>query len=461
MQYQKQQITQQQKLKMNPQLYQSIKLMALPVQELRLRIHEELERNPALELIEEKPEVSLDSQNEERQEEQEYFENSSDPGFTSGGMNDAASDSKRQFMEGALSRPENLHDHLLMQLSLQPIGPDEYEIGKLLINNLDDNGFHIEKPETLTHEAKYPILFNMIDLIRTFDPIGVCTADYRETLIVQTKLTENAPELALQVLEEHFYLLEKGRFDKLAKIMDISLDRVDEIIEFIKTLHPMPGIKYSTESSRYVIPDVVVRIKDGELVIILNDEEIPVLGINSFFSKLQQDKEIKDKSGHKYVQKYVRNKIKDARWFIRSINQRNDTLLKISKTIVEFQRDFFIKGPKFLVPLILKDVADEVGVHETTVSRISNAKYMQTEWGVFEIKHFFSNSISGTGSTGSRFSKEGVKAMIKEILDERTDEKKLSDQKISDELKKRGVNIARRTVAKYRNELDILSSYDR
>ena len=461
MQYQKQHITQQQKLKMNPQLYQSIKLMALPIQELKFRIHEELEINPALEILEEKTETSLDSHNEERGEELEYFENSSDPGFTRGSLNEEASDSKRNFMEGALSRPESLHEHLLWQLSVQPIADEEYEIGRLLINNLDDNGFHIEKPETLVKQSQLPVLYNMIEMIQSFDPLGVCTSDFRESLIVQAKSAGDAPEHTLDALENHFPLLEKGKFERLAKEMNISEEEVREIVTFVKTLHPMPGTLYSTENSRYVIPDVIVRIRDGDLVLVLNDEEIPVLGINSFFTKLQKNRSEEEQRPPREVQKYVKNKIKDAQWFIRSIHQRNETLLKISKAIIEFQRDFFIRGPKYLKPLTLKDVADEVGVHETTVSRIANAKYMQTEWGVFEIKYFFSNSISGTGSTGSRFSKEGVKAMIKEILEQNTNGKKLSDQKISDELEKRGVNLARRTVTKYRKELDILSSYDR
>ncbi len=446
---------------MNPQLYQSIRLMALPVQELKFRIHEEVENNPALEILEEKTETSLDSQNEERGEELEYFENSSDPGFTRGGLNEEASDAKQNFMEGALSRPENLHDHLLWQLSVQQITDEEYEIGRLLINNLDDNGFHIENPETLVKQAQLPKLYAMIEMIQGFEPVGVCTSDYRESLLVQAGYAQDVPDKAMEALENCFELLEKGKFDKLEKEMGITGEEVNEIVAFVKTLYPMPGIQFSTENSRYVIPDVIVRIKEGDLVLILNDEEIPVLGINSFFTKLQKEDEIKDKSDYKDVQKYVKNKIKDAQWFIRSIHQRNETLLKISKALIEFQRDFFVKGPKYLIPLTLKDVADEVGVHETTVSRIANAKYMQTEWGVFEIKYFFSNSISGTGSTGSRFSKEGVKAMIKEILEEKTNGKKLSDQKISDELKKRGVNLARRTVTKYRKELDILSSYDR
>jgi len=199
----------------------------------------------------------------------------------------------------------------------------------------------------------------------------------------------------------------------------------------------------------------MVTIKNGEFILVLNDEEIPVLGISPFFEETQNIK------GEKTTQQYVKNSIRDAKWFINSIHLRNKTLVRIATVIVEFQRNFFIKGPKYLVPLTLKDVAEEVKVHETTVSRISNAKYMQTEWGIFPIKYFFTNSISGAGSDGSRFSKEGVKEIIRELLEEDTSDKNLSDQKISNLLKLQGIKIARRTVAKYRSELSIDSSFER
>jgi len=197
---------------------------------------------------------------------------------------------------------------------------------------------------------------------------------------------------------------------------------------------------------------------DGEYQPILNDEEVPVLGINDFYTQLLRENKARDQ---KEVRSFVRDHVKDAQWFIRSIAQRNQTLLRISKAIVEFQRDFFRRGPKYLKPLTLKDIAQAVDVHETTVSRIANSKYIQTEWGIFELKYFFTNSISGAGSTGSQFSKEGVKHRIREIIEEHSSSKRLSDQKIADILAERGIKIARRTVAKYRQELDILSSYDR
>ncbi len=463
-QYQKPIITQQQTLKMNPQLLQSIQLMALPLQELKFKIQEELERNPALEVVEDRSEESLDSDIDRGAEEYDLFENSSDPGRP---LDQEASDRKQKFIEGALSRPESLHDHLMWQLRLQPIDEKSFEVGELLIQNLDDNGFHIEEPETLVKPEDRALLPDVIDLIRRFEPVGTCTRDYLESLLAQVRVLGGAPGHTVEVLEKYFDLLEKGKLEEIARKLRIRTEQVEEILEYIKTLDPFPGRRYSNETPTYVIPDLQVRVTDGEFVLMLNDEQIPVLGVNPFFTELMQTKNGSSAKGSarekrdKQTRTFVRSSLKDAKWFIRSIHQRNQTLIKIAKAIVEFQRDFFVKGPKHLAPLTLKDIADEVDVHETTVSRITTAKYIQTEWGIFELKYFFTNSISGAGSSGSRYSKEGVKQIIKEMIENDTSPKSLSDQKISDMLKKQGINIARRTVAKYRNELDIDSSYRR
>ena len=449
-------MAQEQRLKMNPQLYQSIQLMTLPLQELKFRIQEELEKNPALEVVEDRSTISLEEYPKKQGDDDDYFENSSDPGY-SRSTDDSEGDAKRKFIEGTLFRPESLHDHLIWQLRLHPIPPEWFDIGELLIRNLDENGFHLEPPEKLVKDVDEETLSEIIRLVQSLDPPGVCTADYRESLIVQTRLSPFAPEYTEEVLSEQLELLERGKYSEIAKKMKLEEDEVLEILEFIRTLNPFPGRAFSNESPRYVIPDLLIRLKDGEFVIVLNDEEIPVLGIDPFFTNLLEKKE----KAQRELKQYVNSNLKDARWFIRSIHMRNQTLLKVAKALIEFQRDFFLKGSKYLVPLTLKDIANAIGVHEATVSRISNGKYFQTEWGIFEIKYFFTNSISGAGSTGSRFSKEGVKQVIKEIILEEGGDKHLSDQKISDLLEKRGINLARRTVAKYRNELDISSSYNR
>jgi RNA polymerase sigma-54 factor len=437
---------------MNPQLYQSIRLMALPVVDLRETIQAELERNPALEIIEDKTTISLDSALKETKEEDDYFEATSDSGFTRRGTDEDA-DEQQKFIEGALSRPETLQEHLLWQLRLQPIDEDVRRIGELLIQNLDADGFHKEPVELLLKDEDPDKVAAALDLVRRLDPQGTCTANYKESLMVQAQLMPDAPDGILEALE-HLELLEKGKIAEVAKKIKRSEAEVNEILERIKELSPFPGRQFDSSEVRFVVPDVQVVRKNEEFVIILNDEEIPVLGINPFFMKLSDGKD-----GEKPVRDFVRENIKEARWFIRSINQRNHTLLKVMRAIVEFQRTFFAKGPKYLAPLTLKDIAQEIGVHETTVSRIANGKYVQTEWGIFEIRYFFTNSISGAGSSGSRYSKEAVKEIIREII--QSEEGSLSDQDIADLLSRRGIPLARRTVAKYRKELDLGSSYTR
>jgi len=442
---------------MNPQLVQSIQLMALPLQELKFRIQQELERNPALEIAEDPGTTSLEEA-VATPEEYEYFENSSDPGFTSSSYDESAGDSKRQFMEGALARPESLQEHLLWQLRLQPISDEEFEIGELLIRNLDENGFDREDPETLARPENRERLQRIREVIQSFEPVGTCVPDYRASLIVQARHAEDATPNAVAVLENHLEALEKGRYNEITRKLKITQQELEDEIGFIRTLTPFPGRLYSTEKPTYVIPDLLVTIRDGRLVIILNEEEIPVLGIDPFFDALAEDEEQRK---DKQVKRFVTHSVKDARWFIHSIQQRNQTLLKVARAVVEFQRDFFLRGPKYLMPLTLRDIAGEVGVHEATVSRITTGKYVQTEWGIFELKYFFSNAVSKTSSGGRQFSKEAVKENIREILEQESGDTHLSDQKIAELLLQRGIKIARRTVAKYRRELDISSSYDR
>jgi RNA polymerase sigma-54 factor len=482
MQLQRPSLLQTQQLRMNPHIYLSIKLMELPIMDLRETIEQELEQNPALEVLEDRGTVSLDEAISAPKEEDEYFETSSDPGFTRQSGEDAA-DERRRFIEGVLSRPETLQEHLLWQMQLEPIDSELRAIAEILIQNLDEDGFHKEPPETLFKAGPaFPVippprLAEAIHFIRGLDPAGTCTAGYRESLQVQIDLLPDAPEGIEQALD-HLELLEKERFAEAAKKMHCGEADARLFFERIKELSPFPGRRFATVSAqvRYVVPDIQVIRDEGEFVIMLNEEEIPVLGINPFFMEIAaskpaaQSKSNADNGSHtnavhnargadRPTRDFVRENIKEARWFIQSVNQRNHTLLRVTRAILEFQRPFFINGPKYLTPLTLGDIAKELGVHETTVSRTANGKYMQTEWGIFEIRYFFTNSISGIGSGGSRYSKAGVKATIQEIIG--AEDRRLSDQDISDLLAQRGISIARRTVSKYRKELDMGSSYTR
>lgn len=439
---------------MTPQLLQSIQIMTLPLQDLQFRIQQELEANPALDIVQEAPSISLND-GEERGEEYEYFENSSDPGFPDDNRFTGDENSKRAFMEGALSPPESLEEHLLWQLRLQPISDELFELGEILIRNLDENGFHLEDPMTLFPEDRHTDVLRLMETIRTFEPEGTCVSGFHESLVVQALQLVDPPAGTVEIVRDHLEPLERGRHREIARALKLTEEDVEAARETIKSLNPFPGRMFSTVAPGYVIPDLILKRKEGQFVLILNDEEIPVLGVDPMYQEIAGGA---DASARRFAGRGV----KEARWFINSIRQRNETLLKVARAILEFQRDFFLKGKKYLVPLTLKDIAREVDVSEATVSRISNSKYIQTEWGIFELKHFFSNSVAGVSSGGSRYSKEGVKEIVREILEEHDPEgKHLSDQKISELLMQRGIKIARRTVAKYRNELKISSSYER
>ncbi len=454
MQLQKPVLVQEQRQKLSPQMIQSIRLMALPLPELKDEIQQEIEANPALEVLEDRSTVSLESFPEEREADSDaarVYENASDPGYGRG--RDPNDDSKRMFLEGAISRAETLQEHLLWQLRLQPVPERIRSAAENLIQNLDSEGFHKEDPRLVCRDVPEDALRSALSLVRGFEPVGVCAADYRESLIIQAELCPEAPPRTVEVLRDHIELLEKGKHEDIRKRLKLAEADLAAILSFIKTLNPFPGRQYSSAEPLYVIPDIQVKLKDGEFVIVLNDEEIPVLGINPFFDRLSAEKH------DRTTDVFVKDNIRRAKWFIQSIHQRNKTLLKATRAIVEFQRSFFTKGPKHLAPLTLRDIAGEVGVHETTISRLANRKYVQTDWGIFELKYFFTNSISGAGSSGSRFSKEGVKQFIKEIIE--NEARALSDRDIADQLARKGINLARRTVAKYRLELNMDSSFGR
>jgi RNA polymerase sigma-54 factor len=475
---------QQMGVKMSPQIYQSLKLMELPLVDLREVIEEELEKNPALEVLEDKSTVSLDDAEPQQKEVEEYFETSSDSGFSHNGQaGAAASDEHLKFMEGVLTRPETLQQHLLWQLQLEPIDNELRIIANILIQNLDDDGFHKEPPDTLFN--KNPELLNVTDsavefspirlneairIVQQLDPVGCCTANYHEALKVQILSLNDVPSCMEDALE-YLELFERGKFSIAAKKMNCSEDDAHLCFDLLKKLSPFPGRRFTATEVRFVVPDIQV-IKDvtrsggqvgDDLVIIYNDEVIPVLGISPFFEEFEPEKRTSNSialaSADKSAKKFAKENVREARYFISSISMREHTLKLVAKAIVKFQRPFFKDGPQYLLPLTLGDIAGELGMHEATVSRAAHGKYMQTEWGIFELRYFFTNSISGTGSTGSHFSKGGVKAIIQELIG--ADERHLSDLEISEVLAQRGISLARRTVAKYRKELDLGSSYTR
>jgi len=436
-------------------LIQSIKLMAMPLTELREAIQEEIDKNPALEVVREAGEVDAPEPTETTIREERIadpFSNSSDPGYQPLPRGDA--DSKQRFLETAVSREESLHEHLLDQLRLMEVSPELAQLTEKIIWNLDDDGFHQEPPELLMESSKPGLLSEALRLIQSLDPIGCATVDWRESLLVQAAIRHDSPDDFQRFILKALPLMENKRWKEVRNSLQISIEDWEEYENYIRNLNPFPGRMYSVQASPYIIPDLVVRKMEGEYVLILNDEVLPVLRVDPEFERIKEDA-----SEDRDTMRFISDHSREARYFINSLAQRDNTLLKVARAIVEFQRDFFTGGPRFLKPLTLKNIAAEIGVHEATVSRITTNKYVQTDWGLYELKYFFTNSISGAGSSGSRVSKVAAKEIIKEILEQKDSGQRLSDQKLVDLLARRGINLARRTVAKYRNELDLPSSY--
>jgi RNA polymerase sigma-54 factor len=447
----------EQRQKLNPRMLQSIKILAMPIAELTEEIQAELEANPALEVLDDGSEVSLESYADDKTDSgtDTWEDENADFSYTS---SQGDEDSKQKFLEGAISLPETLQDHLLNQFRLLSLPAGKRDLGERLIQNLDDNGFNLTDPRELCPACSPEELREVIEIVQRLDPSGTCTDGYRESLIVQAAISPNAPTGTVETLRDYLDCLEKGKHAEIRKALTLKESQLEAIISFIKTLSPFPGRLFSTEKTRYVVPDLRIRVEENEFVIELNDEIIPVLGINPFFAEFS-----KAKHSGKEAASFVKGNIEKAKFFIGSIQQRNTTLIKVAKAIVKFQTKFFLEGPRAMRPLILRDVAEEIGVHETTVSRIANGKYVQTEWGIFELKRFFTNAVPATVSGTVQNSKESVKATLREILEtERSDDSPaLSDRELVDILARRGIKIARRTVAKYRGELDMDSSFSR
>jgi len=445
-------LTQEQRQTLSHQMLQSIRIMAMPIQELKETINAELEKNPALEVIYDPSVVSLDSirtnpeiagtTSTQQTETNTNYEKHTKP-----------KQSHQELFEKILSNEETLQEHLLEQLRIQPVSESILKAGELLIQNLDDKGFHIEDSFVVCKDFPQEDVHTAIDLIQHLEPIGTCTRNFQESLIVQAKLDPAAPPYAQVILERYFDLLEHNKTKEIQKLLKIDQEELEHILTYIKTLNPFPGRQYAPNNVRYITPDVIVRRENGDFIITINEEEFPVLSINPYFNTLLE------KQYDRATTLFVKENVRKAQEFIQSIQQRNKTLLRVVRALIDFQRAFFIKGPRHLAPLTLKDIAQHLELHESTISRLVNGKFIQTDYGIFELRYFFSNSISGAGSTGSRYAQGAVKEIIKEIIQNEPDA--LSDQAIAEKLALRGIQIARRTVAKYRKMLQLDSSFER
>ncbi|HHN74126.1 MAG TPA: RNA polymerase sigma-54 factor, partial [Acidobacteria bacterium] len=366
-------------------------------------------------------------------------------------------------MEKVLSSQGQLSDHLLWQLEMNFSGGHERMIGEAIIGNLDEKGYleaSIEElaamaPEGETWEPE--VVEAIRRRVQAFDPVGVASYDLRECLMVQLEVTGLADTLAARVVRDHMDLLERKRLSELEKILEVDPEQLDAIVEVIRQLDPRPGEKYNPQATTYITPDVYV-IKDGdEYRVLLNEDGLPRLRISPSYRKLLG--QAKSASSDATTNSFVREKVKAAFRLIRSLEERQRTIYKVAESIVKFQRGFLDKGLDNIRPLVLRDVAEDIGMHESTVSRVVNHKYMHTPRGLFEMRFFFHSGLASHG--GDAVSSLTVKEKIKRLVAAEDSKRPLSDQAIAEALRTEGLKIARRTVAKYREELRIPSSTQR
>ena len=361
-------------------------------------------------------------------------------------------------IENTLSTTGSLSDHLLWQLSLQTSDDRLREIGRAIIGNLDDDGYLVASVEEVAAMGEWPVtdVERALQHIQTFDPIGVAARDLQECLWLQIRHIGLEGTPSEKIVTEHLRLLQNHQVPEIARKLGMSIDDLKEHIEIIRNLDPKPGSRYNPTQSQYVIPDVYIVKVEDQYVAALNEEGLPQLRISPVYRRLL------DKSGQESndeTRAYVKDKFRSALWLIKSVDQRQKTIHKVATSIINFQREFLDHGIEYLRPLVLRDVANDIGMHESTVSRVVNNKYMHTPQGVFEMKYFFHSGISS--SYGESVSSVTIKQRIRKIIENEDPRKPLSDSKIVSILQKEGLMLARRTIAKYREELKIPTSNQR
>ncbi len=472
----RQQLRLSQQLVMTPQLQQAIKLLQLSRMEVMDVVREELEENPVLEEGQESPEekeaneeeLTVEKNDEQVQENikeddrngmedidwKTYLESYSLGGTTADSYED---DEDRPSYENLLTRKPSLSDHLLWQLNLSRLESQERAIACEIIGNIDDDGYLHVSVEELAAQAGCDCEYveGVLSAVQNFDPPGVASRNLQECLLKQLEQLEMSEDLAAVILRDHLDELENRRYQVIARSLQVPLDEIFSAAKFISGLDPRPGSQYGQEDVHYIIADIFVHKVSDEYIVVLNDDGLPNLRINSFYrNALSGAAKVDEKAGE-----YIQEKLRGALWLIKSIHQRQRTIYRVTKSIVKFQRDFFDRGVAHLKPLVLRDVAEDIEMHESTVSRVTTNKYVQTPQGLFELKYFFNSGINTTA--GDSIASESVKSKIKEILSAENTRKPFSDQKIVEILHDQGIEIARRTVTKYREMLGIGSSTQR
>ncbi len=447
-----------------PQLQQSLLILQAPLLELRNLVQQEMETNPVLEELPDEPtsderkdaETASDEKFKEEFDklaklDDEWRDYMAQSGSYTGRSQEA--DDKRQFFFDSIATQETLQQHLMGQLNQTVLSTDDRKTAELTIGNIDDNGFLQTTPEEMALNTGIPRedFENMLTLIQSFYPPGVGARDLRECLLIQLKREGKQNSLEYKIIAEHMPDLGKRRFPEIARRMGISVEQVQKCANNIAQLDPRPGQIFAASPQNYVLPDVTVEKVNGDYQVILNGEQIPHLRISNTYKDIMAQ----DGNGNE-VKDYIRDKIRSGKFLIKSIHQRQQTISNIAHQIVSRQRDFFEHGSAHLKPMTMVQIADAVGVHETTVSRAISGKYISTPQGLFEMKYFFTPGYQT--AAGESMSNTSVKEAILDLVRSEDGNSPLSDKEIVEILSQRGIPIARRTVAKYRTELNILPS---
>jgi len=451
-----------------PHLFQSLEILQMPLMDLQQMIKQELSENPTLEATQEQADEQIEIEQGTKDAEREEFDNEfeklaalgeewGDNFYENRQVASGGSDAeeKYQYMMDSLSEASSLHDQLLDQLSLSSLNEYERKIAGIVLGNIDDDGYLQLDVEDLLSLPNFPAetLDKILDTIHEFDPPGVGARDLRECLMLQLKRAGREDTQEYQLVSNHLDLLGRHKYDEIARAMGLTNERVKELAAAVAKLDPKPGRNFSEDRIEYVTPEIIVEKKDGEYVITQNKKPYPNLFISRKYLQM-----LKDPNTTKEVKIYIREKITKSKQFIQSIDQRMSTIYRIAVEIVRIQRDFFDHGVSKLRPLNMKTVAELLEVHETTISRATAGKYMQTPRGLLSMKYFFKPGIMT--ASGESISNESVKAALGEIVDGEDKKKPYSDAKLVKLLdEEQGMKIARRTVAKYRDQLRILPSH--
>lgn len=447
-------LEQSQKLIITPELKQAISILQLSTLELADYLQQEILENPMLEIKEDEDKEHEEQVAEPEMDWQEYFLDKSDLGLPCGPKEITAA----QSIESYLSQVPTLLEHLTLQLDLLELSPKEREIGDFLIGCIDDNGYlRLELSEAVQQcRCSLEEVEKVLGVIHGFDPTGVGARNLAECLKIQLRAKDYNDPVVNAIVDKHLQDLGEGKWLKIAKLLGVSPLQVQAAADLIKSLDPKPGSKFSSSiEPRYIIPDVVIEKVESDYVVLVNDNSVPRLGVNPVYQSIIK----KDRSCDEETVRFIENKLNAALWLIKSIEQRRLTLYKVVNTIIQFQKDFFEQGVRALKPLTLRQVAEVLGIHESTVSRATAHKYVQTPLGVFELKFFFASGVEN--ASGASTSAQSVKLMLQELVSKEDQSNPFTDQQLAEILTQKGVNISRRTITKYRDEQGIPSATKR